>query len=289
MPSGMPKMTRCAPGTKSHGPDEVLDVAYLQGLLGDVRTGIQNGKGRKRELSDQNAKLQKYVKNLRREEEELLAKIDYIKNELCKEKSRAAWLKQHSKRSSESRSMGQNSNGFQHFLPDNHWIHHSSYPKNRVFSPAPYSQVSPSFMSHGGFVSAYPPQHPRPHGNTYHFQHPPVPPHPPPSNYVPNPHYPQSGNPLYTGFPGSQYYPERMRVLQYVYRSKWCRKFRLFVSEVSLWLEQLRFLNTTQDLIHDQDDWNLYWAYMMLESQTVHGMVRYPCRLLSTDPDPKLM
>ncbi|CAD6502347.1 BgTH12-04940 [Blumeria graminis f. sp. triticale] len=194
MPSGMPKMTRCAPGTKSHGPDEVLDVAYLQGLLGDVRTGIQNGKGRKRELSDQNAKLQKYVKNLRREEEELLAKIDYIKNELCKEKSRAAWLKQHSKRSSESRSMGQNSNGFQHFLPDNHWIHHSSYPKNRVFSPAPYSQ-----------------------GNTYHFQHPPVPPHPPPSNYVPNPHYPQSGNPLYNGFPGPQYYPGRMGVPQYGY------------------------------------------------------------------------
>ncbi|SZF05331.1 unnamed protein product [Blumeria hordei] len=217
MPSCLPKKTRFAPGTKSHGPDEVLDVAYLQGLLVTVKTGIQNEKRRARKLSDQNVKFQKYLIQKRRDEEKLLAKLEDIKCELRKEKSRAAWLEHKSKSWSESQSMGQNSNCFQAYLPGNHWTPHSLYSGNLAFTPAPCSQVSPSYMSHGGFVNRTMPQHSGSHGNRSHFQHPPSLPHPPPSNYFPNPHFPQPGNPMYMRFPGPQHYSGWMEVPQYSY------------------------------------------------------------------------
>ncbi|SZF05329.1 unnamed protein product [Blumeria hordei] len=218
MPSCTTKKTRFAPGTKSHGPvtftDEVFDVAYLQGLLGDVRAGIQKEKRRERELSDKNTRFRKFLKNLILEEEELLAEIDLVKNEIRKEKSRSARLKQYSNSSNDYRSMGQNPDGFQHFLPANHWIPHSPYPGNQAFTPAPYSQVSPSYMSHGGFLNPTPPQQPWSYGNGFQFPHLPSRslPHQPPPNYIPNPHFPQAVNPAYMGFPNPQDYQGRMGV-----------------------------------------------------------------------------
>ncbi|CAD6502346.1 BgTH12-04939 [Blumeria graminis f. sp. triticale] len=119
-----------------------------------------------------------------------------LQREVRKEKLRTERLRHQSQSARASRLMVQNCNGYPP-LPDNHW--------------------NPYFVDPREFMSQFPSNPPTSHGPIYHQVQPSVPPHPSPSNYFPNPHYPQSGNPLYNGFPGPQYYPGRMGVPQYGY------------------------------------------------------------------------
>ncbi|CAD6502344.1 BgTH12-04937 [Blumeria graminis f. sp. triticale] len=165
MPSYIPKKTRFAPGTKRHGPDEVLDVAYLQELLGAVRTGIQDEKRRVRGLSAHNSKLQKRLEDLRQKEEELIAMTKDLQREVRKEKLRTERLRHQSQSARASRLMVQNCNGYPP-LPDNHW--------------------NPYFVDPREFMSQFPSNPPISHGPIYHQVQPSQP--PPPPNYFHNPH-----------------------------------------------------------------------------------------------------
>ncbi|SZF05334.1 unnamed protein product [Blumeria hordei] len=190
------KKTLFAPGTKSRGPDEVLDVAYLQGLLWAVKTGIEDVKRRVRELSAHNLKLKKSLNNLRRDEEELTAKTKDLQREIRKEKVRTERLRHKYQSARASRSMGLDCSGYMP-LQDNHW--------------------NPHVVDSRGFVSNFLSLPPISQGPAYHQFQPSQPPQSPPANYFHNPNSRQPGMPAYMGFHGPQPYSGWSGVPQYGY------------------------------------------------------------------------
>ncbi|SZF05326.1 unnamed protein product [Blumeria hordei] len=220
MPSCTTKKTRFAPGTKSHGPvkftDEVLDVAYLQGLLGAVKTGIENEKRRVRELSAHNLKLKKSLNNLRRDEEELIAKTKDLQRETRKEKVRTKRLRHKYQSARASQLMGLDCSGYRP-LHDNHWNLHNPHYTNGTSNRISHFPANPHFVDSRGFVSHFQSQPPISQGPVYHQFQPSQPPQPPPLNYFHNPHSRLPGMPAYMGFYGPQPYSEWRGVPQYGY------------------------------------------------------------------------
>lgn len=167
-------------------------MAYLQELLGAVRTGIQDEKRRVRELSAHNSKLQKRLDDLRRKEEELIAMTKDLQREVRKEKLRTERLRHQSQSARASRLMVQNCNGYPP-LPDNHWNPYKPHFVNGAYNQMSQFPANPHFVDPREFMSQFPSNPPISHGPIYHQVQPSQP--PPPPNYFHNPHLSQPGMP----------------------------------------------------------------------------------------------
>ncbi|CAD6502342.1 BgTH12-04935 [Blumeria graminis f. sp. triticale] len=216
MPTCIPKRTQFAPGAKSQRSetlkDEVLDVNYLQGLLGSVERGIKQEKMRVRELLENNSKLHSRMTALRRDGDELYKTLVELKRDLRNERQRTTRLRQHANMSSVPRPMGQNIGGFQ-TLRGNYWSPYSLHHGNEMYNSIPYGQAGYNYMDPRGFMNQAPPQHPMSYGNMSHFQRP----TPTPQYYFPSQYIPQPGNSGCMGAPGPQQYSRWMGVPQYGY------------------------------------------------------------------------